>query len=301
MADGSAHRNPPPPRMSNDMSSSSSCSSSSSFPYVPGETLFLPFHDESLWEQIRNALLPPPKNLDELTSAMQSYDSSIFQLRGLQGAISGAGGGPECKDFFSVTLPDIIHAALNLQEIMKACNLDRIPLLKEIKTSTSSFRKVVLPRVLVRSLMANMFLCTFKHQQVGEEPMPTCTFQVLLKNASAQECAKLRMFVHYFERTRGGDVPGCVALIRQKTYLDEMYVSDCPWSSEWLTLCRRILENSKQPLLAISVAPDGVGFEDDACGRDCLHADFANMYIGGGVLTGGCVQVQTSHGSLDAG
>ncbi|CAE7590716.1 Parg [Symbiodinium natans] len=29
---------------------------------------------------------------------------------------------------------------------------------------------------------------------------------------------------------------------------------------------------------------------DDEMGRGCLHADFANMYLGGGVLVGGCVQ-----------
>jgi len=33
-----------------------------------------------------------------------------------------------------------------------------------------------------------------------------------------------------------------------------------------------------------------VGFEDVEYGHDCLHADFANMFIGGGILCGGNVQ-----------
>jgi len=39
----------------------------------------------------------------------------------------------------------------------------------------------------------------------------------------------------------------------------------------------------------MQVADAGIGLEDEM-GRGCLHADFANMYLGGGVLVGGCVQ-----------
>ena len=34
------------------------------------------------------------------------------------------------------------------------------------------------------------------------------------------------------------------------------------------------------------------GFEDEEHGLGCAHADFANKYLGGGVLSGGCVQVE---------
>ena len=36
-----------------------------------------------------------------------------------------------------------------------------------------------------------------------------------------------------------------------------------------------------------------IGFENEEWGHDCLHADFANKYLGGGVLSGGCVQVSS--------
>jgi hypothetical protein len=39
-----------------------------------------------------------------------------------------------------------------------------------------------------------------------------------------------------------------------------------------------------------------VGFEDGEYGGGCLHADFANMYLGGGVLSGGCVQEEIRFG-----
>jgi len=40
----------------------------------------------------------------------------------------------------------------------------------------------------------------------------------------------------------------------------------------------------------MSVVPLGVGFESEEHGHGLLHADFANAFIGGGVLSGGCVQ-----------
>ena len=43
----------------------------------------------------------------------------------------------------------------------------------------------------------------------------------------------------------------------------------------------------------MEVVPRMVGFEDEEYGGGCLHADFANMYLGGGVLSGGCVQAST--------
>ncbi len=39
----------------------------------------------------------------------------------------------------------------------------------------------------------------------------------------------------------------------------------------------------------LQVTEPGVFFEG-AEGRACLHADFANEFLGGGVLSGGCVQ-----------
>eukprot|EP00969_Alexandrium_andersonii_P029858 1303250-Alexandrium_andersonii.AAC.1 len=48
-------------------------------------------------------------------------------------------------------------------------------------------------------------------------------------------------------------------------------------------------EGSRQPLLAMEAVKMHVGFEA-AAGEGCLLADFANMFIGGGVLRGGNVQ-----------
>ena len=45
--------------------------------------------------------------------------------------------------------------------------------------------------------------------------------------------------------------------------------------------------------MEMEVVPRMVGFEDEEYGGGCLHADFANMYLGGGVLSGGCVQAST--------
>jgi len=51
------------------------------------------------------------------------------------------------------------------------------------------------------------------------------------------------------------------------------------------------VQESAQALVEMEVVPPMVGFEDEEHGGGCLHADFANMYLGGGVLSGGNVQV----------
>ena len=42
--------------------------------------------------------------------------------------------------------------------------------------------------------------------------------------------------------------------------------------------------------MPLEVVPPRVGFEDPEHGQGCLHVDFANKYLGGGILCGGCVQ-----------
>ncbi|CAE7947162.1 Parg [Symbiodinium sp. KB8] len=130
-----------------------------------------------------------------------------------------------------------------------------------------------LDRGLVLSLMAQMFLCLL---DAPDRAMPACSFEQLLcpRRPFPQEVAKLRMFVHYFERCRLEPPKGELRIWRQ---VRTEKASTAAWKA------------SKKPLLPMQVADRGVGLEDEM-GRGCLHADFANMYLGGGVLVGGCVQ-----------
>mmetsp|Transcript_116755 Transcript_116755/g.212379 ORF Transcript_116755/g.212379 Transcript_116755/m.212379 type:complete len:343 (+) Transcript_116755:2-1030(+) len=98
-------------------------------------------------------------------------------------------------------------------------------------------------------------------------------------NASLpQEVAKLRMFVNYFQCIQAKPPAGELRIYRRVRPTLETHELDDFWRS------------SRQPLLPIDMVQMRVGFEDLVKGEGCIHADFANMLLGGGVLSGGCVQ-----------
>ncbi|CAK8994328.1 Poly(ADP-ribose) glycohydrolase [Durusdinium trenchii] len=170
---------------------------------------------------------------------------------------------PDCRrNFFSEVLPFIVDAASRLST-------------KELKRlEAGKVDQVFLPRDLVVSLLAHMFLCTFRDLPSN---MPYAGFDLLLFRVNKhcpQELAKLRMFIHYFDRCRLEMPKGELRIYRQVRPAAKT-------GSTW--------RESKWPLLELNVAPPFTGFEDEV-GRGCLHADFANQCLGGGVLVGGCVQ-----------
>lgn len=110
--------------------------------------------------------------------------------------------------------------------------------------------------------------------------MPGVKFDWLLwvRIDAPQEVAKLRMFVNYFERIQMEPPIGQLRIYRQVRRSLEEAEQEAVWRS------------STQPLLEIDMVEMGIGFENVEKGEGCLHADFANMFLGGGVLSGGCVQ-----------
>lgn len=119
-----------------------------------------------------------------------------------------------------------------------------------------------------------MFLCTFDavwEGMPGQAAMPSPTFLGLLMSDASQEVAKLQMFLHFFERAADGPLQGEIVIDR--------VVGVAIPQHAWL--------DSAEPLLPLEMAPPRVGFET---APEFAHADFANMFIGGGVLSGGCVQ-----------
>jgi len=171
---------------------------------------------------------------------------------------------PDCgTNFFIDVFPFIVQMAGNLEPHHYE--------LKKLQQGVVDHS--FLPRQLVVSLLAHMFLCTIT--DTGRQ-MPYPGFDMLLfriNSRQPQELAKLRMFIHYFDRCRREMPKGELWIYRQ--------VRDSARRPAW--------QDSRLPLLEMQVAPELTGFEDEV-GRGCLHADFANKCLGGGVLVGGCVQ-----------
>merc|ERR1740121_1834828 len=79
------------------------------------------------------------------------------------------------------------------------------------------------------------------------------------------------MFLNFFDRAQKSPMRGELVIDR----VSGVALTEDHWLS------------SEQPLLPMEMANMYVGFET---APKLAHADFANMFIGGGVLSGGCVQ-----------
>eukprot|EP00123_Amoebidium_parasiticum_P006862 comp17707_c1_seq1/m.17599 comp17707_c1_seq1/g.17599 ORF comp17707_c1_seq1/g.17599 comp17707_c1_seq1/m.17599 type:complete len:437 (-) comp17707_c1_seq1:135-1445(-) len=200
--------------------------------------------------------------------------------------IDSAGANEVGDAFFTSTLPSIIRWVARIPELFIGSD-----------TQPVSSEPIKGPPVLVAgrpghisltcsqatSLLAHMFLCLpIRYVGPGAEnlDMPyAINFSPLFAKESPWEMAKLKCFVHFFERMavyeRGGDQTSPTGYIH---YRRVSLPSSGLDASDWVAC--------SAPLTPLTVKSSG-GI-DDAVGW--LQADFANKCIGGGVLVGGCVQ-----------
>jgi poly(ADP-ribose) glycohydrolase len=143
----------------------------------------------------------------------------------------------------------------------------------------SSEVTVHVSKKLVASLLANCFLCTFPEETPGN------TFPFTFGSFFMSDCfmsaptARCKCFLVYFEKISDQkfNLEGFIKVQRkvfpQKT--SQSLYSKETWKRQRAPLCSFRIEDSKK-------------IED--CGTLTLQVDFANAYIGGGVLHSGCVQ-----------
>jgi poly(ADP-ribose) glycohydrolase len=99
---------------------------------------------------------------------------------------------------------------------------------------------------------------------------PHLDFDLLLSRPHSAELAKLRCVLEYFDRIADAAPPGRLEIERIATTPRD--------AAEWA--------EDGSPLTAVTL--DASGSIEDANGH--RQVDFANAYLGGGVLSGGCVQ-----------
>eukprot|EP00405_Crypthecodinium_cohnii_P028758 CAMPEP_0206503754 /NCGR_PEP_ID=MMETSP0324_2-20121206/54968_1 /ASSEMBLY_ACC=CAM_ASM_000836 /TAXON_ID=2866 /ORGANISM="Crypthecodinium cohnii, Strain Seligo" /LENGTH=476 /DNA_ID=CAMNT_0053992573 /DNA_START=43 /DNA_END=1473 /DNA_ORIENTATION=+ len=236
-------------------------------------TVPLPCQQDSLWGLVTRAAAKDFKSVDSFSEAMMEWvaamqDITVAKLKkywkpsGIKVALQALAMTEEV--FCRKLLPIIFQRALALSSEVKSLDGGQLPILRQGVAAD-----VTLPRDLVASLVANMFLCTFP--VAIPEDMNMVIFLHLFGTTEPQEVAKLAMIMHYFERIGTEHIPGQVIIHRVAGASQSL--------SDW--------KQCKEPLLPMKMAPRMVGFEE---APELAHVDFANRYIGGGVLTGGCVQ-----------
>ncbi|KAG4089489.1 hypothetical protein H8356DRAFT_1280291 [Neocallimastix lanati (nom. inval.)] len=136
---------------------------------------------------------------------------------------------------------------------------------------------ITLNKLQVISLFANQFLCIFTNENSKLYDTPYCSFLSLLSTDDSpanNSVEKIRCVIHYFDRMRKKELHNLKTelITFQRVSLDEQSIPD--WENTSVKLCNIIIDKEK--------------FIEDC--ENMIQVDFANSYIGDGVLTLGCVQ-----------
>ncbi|KAJ8311230.1 hypothetical protein KUTeg_011216 [Tegillarca granosa] len=248
--------------------------------------------EKSTWPQVRE-LLEDLKNvaqhqncnLEELAKAHQvvvninsqkehrgaiDFGSSTFY--GLVKFLKKYASHEERRLFLQSTLPAIIDLALEIPNV--------IPFDGLMYSRQQCVNQTELSRSCIASILACAFLCLF---EARDKPWKTGSYfniinfdKFFVNLPSPSQNAKIRCILSYFEQVaeQRHELHGNVIFIRQVIPSCEL-----PSMDTWL--------NCQSELCPLIAHREGV-IED--AGFDAIHIDFANRYIGGGVLGGGRVQ-----------
>ncbi|XP_071130686.1 poly(ADP-ribose) glycohydrolase-like isoform X2 [Mytilus edulis] len=223
------------------------------------------------WEIIEEALLSKIPGPYELEDVILKYNSRYFgkwNFETLKSLFTENLLECERNHFFGEVLPKIAKLALSLPHL---CT-QPIPLLKKGKT-----RSITLSQQQIACLLANAFFCTYPRRNAKGKTSeffnyPSINFNSLYDGIPNEvKMEKLKCIIQYFSRVTKKMPTGLVTFTRQCVG----HIDFPKWDS------------LDTPLRDLHVSSEGT-IEDD--GEGLLQVDFANKYLGGGVLTHGCVQ-----------
>ncbi|XP_071952189.1 poly(ADP-ribose) glycohydrolase-like [Antedon mediterranea] len=244
------------------------CSKENLYPYQDenGQKVLI-----SRWDIIKTTLEQGIRNSSDLENAILKYNARYCNKWNFQGLHSFFGhvlDESEHDHFFLTTMPAIIDLALQLPNI---CTQSP-PLLKCKKNHA-----ITMTQKQVASLLANAFFCTFPRRNTQQKKSeyscyPDINFNRLFEGTSGKKknkAEKLKCILNYFRRVTSQEPTGTITFRR-------CAISNFP---DW-TRCNRKLCN-------LHVSTHGT-IEDQ--GKGMLQMDFANKFVGGGVLGYGSVQ-----------
>ncbi|XP_076162442.1 poly(ADP-ribose) glycohydrolase isoform X2 [Ptiloglossa arizonensis] len=229
------------------------------------------------WEIIQESLLQNFVSTQQLESAILSYNhvyTHSWNFPAMHHFFSEVTDEEETNIFFAVLMPKMVQLALQLPVLVTG----PVPLLKRHSNGTIS-----LSQLQIASLLANAFFCTFPRRnstnpQSEYGTYPHINFNRLFSaykeekwNRCESVMEKMKCIFHYFKRVTSKAPEGVVTI--QRRYIPK---SDCPKWGEQL-----------QKLPPLHITSKGT-IETEGAGL--LQVDFANKYVGGGVLGLGCVQ-----------
>jgi len=211
----------------------------------------------------------------DIEKAILSYNTryrgkSDWDFSGLHYLLEETYGPEERMDFFQETLPSMVKTLISSPEILTS----PIPLL-----STNSSHSITLSQQQVLVILVNAFFCTFprRNSKVARSEFsnyPGINFNTLFGKCSKRPEAhmeKLKCLLSYFKTITKRKDFGVVTYSR-KVMLNSNFPN---WHSSVASLSNLHMNCSG------TIEHDGKGM---------LQVDFANKFVGGGVLRSGLVQ-----------
>ncbi|MED6286580.1 hypothetical protein CHARACLAT_007458, partial [Characodon lateralis] len=227
-----------------------------------------PVDDEkkSRWDLIKDTLSQKFTNVSEWKEAVLKYSASHakkWDFTALDMYCNKVLEPDAEEHLFDCLLPDMVRLALRASEL---CTKP-IPLLKR-----GMDHSITMSQEQVACLLANAFFCTFPRRNSRKTEYcnyPDINFFRLFEGSSSKKIEKLKTLMCYFKSVTEQKPTGLVTFSRQR--LDK--------PPNW--------KSSQTLLTRLHVTCEGT-IEDDGYGM--LQVDFANKFVGGGVIGAGLVQ-----------
>lgn len=240
------------------------CSPRSLYPISSGSDSLVP-----RWSVICKSLQRDIRCVNDLQKAILEYNTRYaekWNFKGLQYLLKQEFEEEEHDYFFQHTLPAMISLALDLPNLVTQAP----PLLTRHSTHS-----ITISQIQIASLLANAFFCTYPRRNAkgGDTEYatyPDINFNRLFSHKEKRSLEKLKCVINYFRRITTKRPDGLVTFTRQHVNFGEL--------PSW--------ETSSHHLPELHINSSGLIEEMEGL----LQVDFANKYIGGGVLGLGCVQ-----------
>lgn len=237
------------------------------------EKNFLPCFEKRRWEKIKQCLSKRIgskatfNGIHDIVQTLRCYSTeTILNCNILKQVLD-----EDSESNYGWLLPRIAELCIELPKMFP----DSIPLL-----AIGTDAVVSMSQAQVACLLANAMFCTYDdHFLIGQD-YPGLNFSSLFSGKSKGKAEKLKCIISYFESYFKQDIPSLNGML--SFHRASFKTSDYP---NWSNLTDVLYANGDIEMLELD---DTGKIEDDSAGM--LQLDFANKYIGGGVLNHGCLQ-----------
>jgi len=228
---------------------------------------------ESRWDLIRESFKKIPRDSRQLEKCILNYNTryrGVWSFNGLHRLFEEDFSEEESEVFFAETFPGMVDLLLRSSDILTC----PIPLLKQ-----GMDYSITMSQHQVSVILVNAFFCTFPRRNATRKSSefssyPSINFNGLFCLSPRRPEAnleKLKCLLSYFRQVVSCTPRGLITF--QRISLAPQQLPD------W--------ENSNKPLVNLHLDAKGM-IETEGAGM--LQADFANKFVGGGVLNSGLVQ-----------